>query len=99
MVISPEDLARFGLLIATRGVWKGRRLIGEQWLRGHAGLDVHVVAGDPESLVSIAKINTLGFPFGQEVGTQGRFVFPRELVRGPVALGRAATEAIPQTNE
>lgn len=100
MVISSEDLARFGLLIATGGVWKGRRLIGSEWLRGHAGLDVHVVAGDPETMVSIAKINTKNFPFGQQVGTQGRFSFPKELITGPVqGAGRGSSEpaSIPAT--
>jgi len=85
MQISAEDLARFGLLIATGGVWKGRRLIGPEWLRGHAGLDIHVVAGDPETLVAIAKINTKDFPFGAEVGTQGKFLFPKDMITGPVA--------------
>ena len=84
MRIGAEDLARFGLLIATGGVWKGKRLIGPEWLRGHAGLDIHVVAGDPETMVSIAKINTKGFPFGTEVGTQGKFSFPKDLIVGPV---------------
>jgi CubicO group peptidase (beta-lactamase class C family) len=82
--MSAEDLARFGFLIATGVVWKGRRVVGSEWLRGHAGLDIHVVAGDPATLVAIAKINTKGFPFGLEVGTQGRFSFPRDLVVGPV---------------
>jgi hypothetical protein len=84
IVMNSEDLARFGLLIASGGVWRGKRLVGPQWLRGHAGLDVHVVAGDPETMVSIAKINTKNFPFGREVGTQGRFSFPKELIVGPV---------------
>ena len=84
IVMSSEDLARFGLLIATGGVWKGQRLIGSEWLQGHAGLDIHVVAGDPESMVSIAKINTKGFPLGREVGTQGKFTFPEQLIAGPV---------------
>jgi CubicO group peptidase (beta-lactamase class C family) len=84
MRIGAEDLARFGLLVATGGVWKGKRLIGPEWLRGHAGLDIHVVAGDPETMVSIAKINTKGFPFGTEVGTQGKFSFPKSLIVGPV---------------
>lgn len=83
VVMSPEDLARFGLLVATRGVWKGERLIGPEWLRGHAGLDIHVVAGDPETYVSIGKINTKNFPFGTEVGTGGNFSFPKELITGP----------------
>jgi hypothetical protein len=42
------------------------------------------VAGDPETMVSIAKINTKGFPFGTEVGTQGKFSFPKSLIVGPV---------------
>ncbi len=88
VVMSAEDLARFGLLIATGGVWKGKRLIGKEWLRGHAGLDIHVVAGDPHTLVSIAKINTKGFPFGQRVGTGGKFTFPKELIAGPLDLRR-----------
>ncbi len=93
IVMSAEDLARFGLLVATGGVWNGRRIVGSQWLRGHAGLDVHVVAGDRESLVSIAKINTCGFPFGQQVGTQGTFRFPSELLAGPPGMERGVAPA------
>lgn len=89
IVMSSEDLARFGLLIATGGVWKGKRLVGAEWLRGHAGLDIHVVAGDPETMVSIAKINTKDFPFGANVSTQGRFSFPPALIAGPVAAREA----------
>ena len=43
------------------------------------------MAGDPRTLVSIAKINTGGFRFGGEVGTSGKFAFPPHLVAGPVA--------------
>ena len=84
IAMSAEDLARFGLLVANRGVWNGQRLVGAKWLRGHAGLDIHVVAGDPKTMVSIAKINTKGFPFGRGVGTRGHFTFPNELIAGPV---------------
>ena len=84
--ISSEDLARFGLLIATGGQWKGKQLVGREWLQGHAGLDIHVVAGDPQTLVSIAKVNTGGFPFGGEVGTQGAFAFPKELIARPTLV-------------
>lgn len=89
--MAPEDLARFGLLIATGGIWKGQQLLGSQWLRGHAGLDIHVVGGDPETLVSIAKINTRGFPFGTEVGTPGQFRFPTQLIAGPVTLAQESS--------
>jgi CubicO group peptidase (beta-lactamase class C family) len=84
IVMSAEDLARFGLLIATGGIGEHKRLIDPKWLRGHAGLDVHVVAGDPKTAVSIAKINTKNFPFGRRVGTTGEFSFPQELIAGPV---------------
>jgi len=86
MKLSAEDLARFGHLIATGGMWNGKRLLGSQWLRGHAGLDIHVVGGDPETLVAIARINTRGFPFGADVGTQGKLAFPKDLIVGPVRL-------------
>ena len=67
---------------------KGKRLIGREWLCGHAGLDIHVVGGDPATFVSIGKINTRGLPFGTGVGTHGDFSFPRELIVGPVKKPR-----------
>ena len=84
-VISSEDLARFGLLVATGGRWKDKQLVASEWLQGHAGLDIHVVAGDPRTMVSIAKTNTSGFPFGGDVSTSGNFAFPAHLITGPVA--------------
>ncbi len=44
--MSPKDLARFGLLISTGGIWKGRRLISSKWIRGHAGGNGSLVDGD-----------------------------------------------------
>ncbi len=29
----PRDLAKFGLLVARRGVWDGRRIVSQEWLR------------------------------------------------------------------
>ena len=83
-VISSEDLARFGLLVVTGGRWKDKQLVAPEWLQGHAGLDIHVVAGDPRTMVSIAKTNTGGFPFGGDVSTSGNFAFPAHLITGPV---------------
>ena len=37
VVMRPSDLARFGHLIATQGIWSGDALIGAQWLRNHSG--------------------------------------------------------------
>jgi CubicO group peptidase (beta-lactamase class C family) len=81
IVMSPEDLARFGLLIATRGTWKGKRLVSPEFLPNlQYGVGIHAFAGDPETMVHYAKINTKGFPFGGV----GDFSFPKELIAGPV---------------
>ncbi|MHB0958704.1 MAG: serine hydrolase domain-containing protein [Pirellulaceae bacterium] len=90
-VISSEDLARFGLLVATGGRWKDKQLVAPGWLQGHAGLDIHVVAADPQTMVSIAKTNTGGFPFGVDVGTSGDFAFPAHLITGPVTRRKSQT--------
>jgi CubicO group peptidase (beta-lactamase class C family) len=84
VVMSPLDLARFGLLVATGGLWEGERIIGANWLQGHGGVDIHVVGGDPETFVTMAKTNVRQFPFGNEIGWRGKFEFPRELVVRPV---------------
>ena len=99
IVMSSADLARFGLLIATGGIWQGVRLIGAGWLTGHAGLDIHTVAGDPDTGVALAKINCKRFPFGDDayarktnfarlgVYRDGTYSFPKALIRGPVGGG------------
>lgn len=84
VVMSAQDLARFGLLVACRGRWKGRQLVDPKYLSGHAGLDVHVVGGDPETYVAIGKLNTKNFPFGTEIVTGSPMHFPQELIAGPV---------------
>ncbi len=79
--MSPEDLARFGLLIATRGMWKGKRLVSPKFLPNlQYGVWIHAFAGDPDTMVHYAKINTKEFPFGGV----GDFSFPEELIAGPV---------------
>ncbi len=95
-VISAADLARFGLLIATGGVWKGARLVSSGWLTGHAGLDIHVVAGDPDTFVALGKVNCKRFPLeGRDyairtnfaklgVYRDGVYAFPKDLIRSPV---------------
>jgi len=97
-VMSAADLARFGLLVATGGIWKGIRLVSAGWLTGHAGLDIHIVAGDPDTYVSLGKINCKRFPFGgwdyairtnfAKLGVyrEGIYSFPKALIRGPVRV-------------
>ena len=75
VVVSASDLARFGLLVATGGIWKGERLISSEWIRGHPGVGIHLTDGDLDTIISIGKVNTEGFP------TLEMF---KELVIGPV---------------
>ena len=86
IVMSSEDLARFGLLIATRGMWKGRRLVPAEWLEGHGGMDVNVVAGDSQTFVSVAKIRTKNFPFAKQGEDVAHWRCPKELINGPVRV-------------
>ncbi len=62
VVMSPKDLARFGLLISTGGIWKGRRLISSQWVRGHAGGNGSLVTGDQNTYVAVAIVTAKGVP-------------------------------------
>ena len=62
IVMSAIDLARFGLLVATGGIWQGKRLISSEWIGGHAGVSIHLTAGDQDTYISIGKVNTDGFP-------------------------------------
>jgi len=81
VVMSSLDLARFGQLIATKGIWKGKRLVGAKFLPNlQYGVGIHAFAGDPNNMVSYAKMNTKGFPFGGV----GGFSFPKDLIAGPV---------------
>ena len=62
VVMSAKDLARFGLLVATRGIWKGKRLIGSSWIRGHAGGNGSLTAGDRSTFVTLGIVTARGVP-------------------------------------
>ena len=58
-----HELQRSGtvwcLLIATKGIWKGKRLLGCEFLPGRGyGVGIHQTKGDPETYIAIGKINT-----------------------------------------
>ena len=61
VVISASDLARFGLLVATGGLWDGERIMGDEWLRGHGGGNGSLMNGDSETLTSIGVVTAEGF--------------------------------------
>ena len=75
VVISAEDLARFGLLVATGGVWEGERLIGSEWVRSHGGGNGSLMTGDADTYIACGVVTTEGLP---------SFEIFNELVTGPV---------------
>ena len=80
VVMSAEDLARFGHLVATRGVWKGERLISPDWLRGHSGGNGSLVDGESAFFTAIGKVTTDGV----------EYPLPERLFVGPVSTGRSS---------
>ena len=58
-----EDLARVGLLVATKRMWKARRLLDNEFLPDlHRGVGIHLTARDSDSHGAIGSINTEGLP-------------------------------------
>ena len=62
VVISASDLARFGHLNATRGMWKGVRVIDDAWLRGHGGGNKSGASGECEHFTAMGVVTTIGLP-------------------------------------
>ena len=75
MVISAEDLARFGLLVATGGIWEEERLIDSEWVRSHGGGNGSLMTGDADTYIACGVVTTEGLP---------SFEIFNELVIGPV---------------
>lgn len=60
VVISASDLARYGHLNATKGVWAGEQVIDPQWLRGHGGGNFSGVQGESTHYTALAVVTTAG---------------------------------------
>ena len=74
VVINALDLARFGHLVATGGIWDGQPLMRPEWLRGHHGGDSNQVGGESTHFTAMARVSTLGI----------EHPLPTELFAGPV---------------
>ena len=67
LVMSASDLARVGLLVATRGVWKGKRLISDTpLLAGHGGGTTSDMRGWSHSMFAWGRVTTAGIATGFE---------------------------------
>ena len=83
VVISAADLARFGHLNATGGLWKGQQIIDPQWLRGHGGGNKSGTSGEDNYFTALGVVTTIGLPDYQH-GVTKRSILPKELFVGPV---------------
>jgi len=78
-VMSASDLARYGLLVASGGVWAGERLLDAQWVHSHGGGNGSRLEGDPATFLSMGMVTTQGLPSLKDFA---------ELVTGPVRVER-----------
>ena len=84
VVISAADWARYGLLLATQGVWKGERIVDSQWLRGHGGGNKSGVSGESTYFTSMGVVATQGLDHQHAVATDS--FIPEDAFGGPVQV-------------
>ena len=60
VVMSAKDLARFGLLVATGGNWKGEQLLAPGWVRTHSGGNRSGLHGESRRYTSMGRVATEG---------------------------------------
>jgi CubicO group peptidase (beta-lactamase class C family) len=97
VVVSASDLARFGHLVATEGIWEGRRLVDPQWLRGHGGGNRSGVSGESRTYTAMAVVTTSGLEHAHSTTTES--FLPANLFVGPVrkpAGGRGQNRRHPE---
>lgn len=81
------DLARFGLLVATGGLWRGRRLLGAEWLISKSGGNCSTMVGDRHSFVAGARVATENLPDFLWVPDFVEYRFPPELLAADEPFG------------
>jgi CubicO group peptidase (beta-lactamase class C family) len=77
-VMSAADLAGYGLLVSSGGIWEGERLLEAEWVHGHGCGNGSRLEGDRQSFLSIGIVTTRGVP------SLGSFA---DMVTGPVQVG------------
>ena len=76
-IMSPSDLARYGLFVASGGVWDGERLLDPPWVISHGGGNGSRLEGDPTTFLSMGMVTSRGMPSLDDFA---------ELVTGPVEV-------------
>ena len=83
VVMSAKNLARFGHLIATEGIWKGKRLINPEWLICHSGGNGSTVAGESKHFTAFGMVTTEGIDKFDPFLPDDSFVGPVSVARQP----------------
>ena len=84
VVMSASDLARFGHLVATGGIWKGKRVLGAEWLRGHSGGNKSGASGEGRHYTAMGVVTTLGLDHAHSTETES--FIPKQFFTGPPRL-------------
>ena len=79
--MSASDLARFGHLVATGGIWKGQRVLAAEWLRGHGGGNKSGASGESRHYTAMGVVTTLGLDHQHSTATES--FIPEQLFTGP----------------
>ena len=85
VVWSASDMARFGHLNATRGMWKGEQIIDPDWLRPHSGGNKSGSSGESKHFTVLGVVTTEGLPEFKHA-IEIRSILPEDLFVGPVSL-------------
>jgi len=86
VVMSASDLARFGHLNATGGIWKGETVIDPNWLRGHSGGNKSGASGEGTHFTALGVVTTEGIEYRH--ATETRSFLPEDLFIGPVRISK-----------
>jgi hypothetical protein len=82
VIISAADLARFGHLNSTRGVWEYNQVINPAWLRGHSGGNGSGSSGESKHFTAMGVVTTEGFNHPHATVTKS--LLPDSVFTGPI---------------
>lgn len=84
VIISASDLARYGHLIACRGIWNRQRIIAPEWLRGHGGGNKSGVSGESKTFTAMGVVTAMGIEHVHHTARES--FLPSHLFEGAVAV-------------
>ncbi len=81
-VMNAKALARYGLLVATGGNWKGEQLIAPGWTRTHSGGNGSGLHGESRRYTSMGRVAMEGIDM--RFSTARESLLPQDIFVGPV---------------